>query len=574
MNAARFLRSIAHTRPSQLRERLRRILRNLAHDWRLAGTARARTTDAPQLATQIPRPLFRARTDRFDATDGPHARFLGVRRPLTVPVDWDALDAPELERMNLHYMEFLEAVDDDAFTALVDDWIEHNPLAARGSWRIGWNSFVVSLRSVVWMQELERRAERLDPSFRERCARSLAQQLGFLESHLELDIGGNHLIKNAKALLWASRVFTGHDARRWGARATEMLRTELDEQILADGVHYERSPAYHVQVFADVLECAHVAGDELRRELERRLEPMAQALVDLTHPDGCPSLFNDGGLHMTYAPEECLGLYERSFGRARPTPREVFVLEQAGYFGARHGDSLILVDCGRLAPDHLPAHGHGDVLAFEWTIGGRRFVVDAGVFEYERGELRDLSRSTAVHNTITIDNGDQAEFWAAFRVGRRPRVRLERYELLGRGFVLEGSHDGYAHLAGAPIHQRRFIIGRDSLVIDDSVDGGMRQSVSARLLLHPDVAVTTFGRHGVHMRHGNVSVVLESRHPLSVVEAEWWPNFGVRQATKRIVVHASPAPCRSSIRMHRITQSSSTAAFIPGAAVPVASPRR
>jgi uncharacterized heparinase superfamily protein len=230
----------------------------------------------------------------------------------------------------------------------------------------------------------------------------------------------------------------------------------------------------------------------------------------------------------------------------------VFAFQHAGYFGARHGASLFLADCGALAPDHLPAHGHGDALSFEWSAGGRRIVVDAGTYEYERGLVRDLARSTRVHNTVTLDDQDQAEFWAAFRVGRRPRVCMERYELLGRGFIVDGSHDGYAHLDGDPIHRRRFVVGRDSFVIDDSVDGGARQSVAARLLLHPDVQVRLNGKHMATLRAGDVAVVVESRHPMTVIDAEWFPDFGVRCACKQIVVHYAPAPCRGSFRLQRV----------------------
>lgn len=226
------------------------------------------------------------------------------------------------------------------------------------------------------------------------------------------------------------------------------------------------------------------------------------------------------------------------------------MFQDGGYFGARHGGSLFIADCGAIAPDHLPAHGHGDVLAFEWTVGGQRLIVDAGVFEYERGPMRDLSRSSRSHNTLTLDDRDQAEFWAAFRVGRGPRVKIERFETLGRGFVLEGSHDGYRHLRGAPIHRRRFIVGRDSLVIADSVEGGARQSVEA-LLLHPAVCVEKVGP-GAMFRIGSLAVLVETRHPLSIVDAHWWPNFGERIPTRQVVLHYPFAPCSGRFSLRRV----------------------
>jgi uncharacterized heparinase superfamily protein len=553
LSTGRYLRSVAHTRPAQLLERARRIVRQRAHDLAPHRLARALEGPLPPCTQALPPPLLPPRSDRVTfATGEPCASFLSVVHSLRVPIDWRLDGAPELERMNLHYMEYLEAVDDERFMRIVADWIEQNSLAASGSWRIAWNSFVVSLRVLVWMQQLALRWERLSATFRERAVRSLVQQLRFLDRRLELDIGGNHLIKNAKSLLWASHFFTGGEPLGWGSHARRILIAQTAEQILADGVHYERSPTYHVQVFADLLECASLEPADLAEALRPRLDAMAQAVVDFTHPDGFPSQFGDGGMHMAYSAEECLIAYEHVMARPRPQPRGVFGYRDAGYFGARHGDSLFIADCGAIAPDHLPAHGHGDVLAFEWTMSGRRLIVDAGTYEYERGALRNLARSTGVHNTVTVDHQDQAEFWAAFRVGRRPRVRLERFEPKCDGFVLEGSHDGYRHLPGSPVHRRRLVVEPDSITVDDSIEGGRAQPVDARLLSHPDVVVEATVGGGAHLRCGDVALRLETPHPISLMDASWWPDFGVSRGCTLLVVHYPPAPCRGAFRLRRL----------------------
>ena len=557
MSLARFARTVAHTRPRQLLERVRRIVRARLHDVH-PGVAALRCRGATsELSESAPLPLFAARTERVDSSERKlRARILGKTFGLRGVIDWRAVGEFELTRMNLHYMEYLEALDDEDFARVVEDWIDCNRLDERGAWRCAWNSYVVSLRVVVWMQQLALRRDRLGAATQERMRDSLGVQMRFLERHLELDVGGNHLIKNAKALLWSGACFEGDEALRWSRLGERILTRELSEQVFADGMHYERSPSYHAQVFADLVECARIARPALRDPLSARLRDMAQVLVDLTHADGAPSLFNDGGMHMSYSTEQCLAAYER-IGGVRPEPRDVFALPDAGYVGARNEESLLIADCGALGPNHLPAHGHGDALAFEWTLYGKRVIVDAGVHEYERGALRDEARSTRSHNTVTLDDRDQSEFWAAFRVGRRARVELHRFETLGRGFVLEAAHDGYSHLAGAPRHVRRFIVGRDSVVVDDEVQGGARQSVRARLMLHPDARVESVAQ-GLAIRIGDLSVLVEARHPMLVADAFWCPDFGVRLPTKQIVISYSPAPCHGSFRLTKVNSARSS----------------
>ena len=233
---------------------------------------------SPPLTKAPPLPVFAPRVNALAKTeDGLALTFLG--RELVMPgagVDWTRPgdgDSDQLWRMNLHYMEYLEAASDADFADVVRDWIRANLPARPKAWRDSWNSYALSIRVVVLMQQMAARGQSFDD-----IHRSIAQQLYFLEHNLETDLGGNHLIKNIKALIWASAYFDGRDAERWRRIGLRLLTRELDCQILPDGMHCERSPSYHSQVFADLLECRHALGaDPLGGKLDCALHRMAAA---------------------------------------------------------------------------------------------------------------------------------------------------------------------------------------------------------------------------------------------------------------------------------------------------------
>ena len=223
--------------------------------------------------------------------------------------------------------------------------------------------------------------------------------------------------------------------------------------MLSDGVHYERSPSYHAQVFADLIECrAALTSAAAPAALDEALRAMAIATADLAHPDGRAAQFNDAGLHMAYSPGECLDAYQTLFGD-RPSARRNFAFSAAGYFGRRADENYLVIDCGRIGPDALPAHAHGDILSFEWSVAGERIIVDPGVYEYFQGPRRAASRSAASHNTLCFEGADQADFFGAFRCGRRPDVEVRRLESDAERLILEGAHNGFAPLGA---HSRRF----------------------------------------------------------------------------------------------------------------------
>lgn len=510
-----------------------------------AGKARR---PPPPISGTPPLPIFPSRThgsvvegDRLEVC------FLNQRRVLVLPVPWQdpgVSVSAHLWAMHLHYMEFLEDLPEDRFVAVVLDWIETNRPYTAAYWHASWNSYALSIRCVVWMQQIARRRDRLDQRAVDTIAASLAEQIRFLERNLETDILGNHLIKNTKALLWAGRFFTGDEAERWRRIGRRLLLRELGEQILADGMHYERSPSYHNQVFADLIECYAVAGEgSISDTLSEMLARMAQVTADLRHPDGLVPLFNDAGLSSAYSPADCLEAYRNATGREVAARRQV-ALPEAGYYGLHSERSFFVADCGPIAPDFLTAHGHGDILSFEWSVGGRRVVVDQGVFRYEEGPERTASRSTLSHNTVSVAGAEQCDFFGSFRCGRRARAEVREYRQTADGFTLTGTHTGFDHLPrtnhranrGAS-HVRTFTVEPGRLIIEDRMTYPSGDHwARAAFLLHPDCVVEVEGRAAT-IRCGEVVVRAAFETEPMLEPAEWWPDLGVRQETTRLVLH-------------------------------------
>ncbi|MFZ5704572.1 MAG: heparinase II/III family protein [Pseudomonadota bacterium] len=551
--AARLAQELAFARHVPPGRIVRRLILTAKRHWsdirppRFAGSA-------PQRADRLPQPVMPLRTGMIDRS-GPDLGlyFLGHVEPVGTPIFWSARDtgvAAQLWRMHLHYMEFLEEATSEEGLDWILHWIEDNRPDRPGFWRDVWFPYTISLRVVVWMQFVARHADAVPPDAEARIAASLAEQLRYLAHYVETDIGGNHLIKNAKALLWASAYFSGPEAERWRRLGTATLLREIPVQILPDGMHFERSASYHAQVFADLIEVRSLArGDALAALLDHHLPRMAQALVDLAHPDGLPAHFNDSGLTMAYGVEACLDAYA-GIGGARPAPLARFAYPDAGYFGARTDLVYMVADCGPIGPDELPAHGHGDVLSFELSLGGERLFVDQGVFEYTAGPRRQASRSCANHNTLSLTGTDQAEFFGRFRVGRRPRVECAEWQVEGEGFSLAGSHDGFAHLPGRPKHQRRFRLASNGLDILDRIEGGAARDGSIAFLLHPATRIEPLSGTRWRLNRGAQEAVLSCDLPLVAEPAAWWPDLGVEETTQRLVVRASAVQLAHGVHSH------------------------
>ena len=520
----RHLHFARHVPPTQILRRASLELRR-----RVERRVRPGLDGTASLAPSAPGPVFPPGQSATRRTAGGwRLQFLGLSVDAPAIVDLTipgSAARDQLWTMSLHYFEHAEALDDDAWGNLADQWIAANPPYAPGSTRTGWNAYALSLRVVSWLQQLALRRDRLPPDLVARVASSAAAQLHYLERHLETDIGGNHLFKNILALLWGSAALESARAARWRRLGLRLLDREL-AQFLPDGMHYERSPSYHAQVIGDCLSIRHaLAGDPLGGRLDQAIRKGLQVLADLAHPDGLASLFGDAGLHMARPPEQ--------FG-ALPAPRSSFAYPDAGYFGLRgDGGDLLIVDAGPLGPDSLPGHAHGDMFAFEWSVAGQRVIVDQGVFEYVGGERRQAARSAANHNTVAAPGADQGEFYSAFRLGRRARLAARTVDFDNGRMRLTASHSGFVGHSGGVGHERQIDATSRTVRIRDRLTRPLA-GASASLLLAPQARPSLRADGSVDIAGFDLPIRLTSDCEVQIDPAVWWPDMGVEIPTSRL----------------------------------------
>jgi uncharacterized heparinase superfamily protein len=516
---ARLLHTLRWIPPRQLaalaRERTRRTFERPE---RFAGR---RAPPEPDLrAAPAPSVAHRARFDP-EALRAGRFTFLNEERSVGWPPRWDDPEPARLWLYNLHYFEYLEALSYPEGRELLLDWIARHPLE-RG--RVGWEPYPTSVRLLAWCDWLcgSQRARVLtDAELRARVWPSIWLQAEWLAAHLETHLRANHLLENAAALAFCGACFDG-PGRDWLRAGVALLDRELPEQILGDGVHFERSPMYHARVLYVLERLAATGVPELVRRVAPARDAARAALARLCHPDGEIALLNDSAFGIAPPPSE--------LGVVAP-PDGPFALAQAGYYGARSGRHYVVCDAAPIGPDYNPGHAHGDLLSFELSLAGRRVLVDAGVHGYDGDPLRAWCRSTRAHNTVEIEGQDQSEFWGTFRVGRRARPRDVAWTPLVDGFRLSAWHDGYEHLPGSPRHARELRWYADGvLLVRDRVRARRPVRVASRLHLHPDCVLEEVASRSARVRHpeGELAIAFDGDGELAVEPSVYCPGFGRR----------------------------------------------
>lgn len=405
--------------------------------------------------------------------------FLNIERSLSFPGGWNSPELAKLWLYNLHYFDGLACprVEKTLKQDLVAQWIRGNFSGAG----VGWEPYPTSLRIVNWIKwQLQ------EDSLPAAAFDSLAAQTRYLEQDIEYHLMGNHLLANAKALIFAGLFFAGNEGDGWLERGMAILEAELEEQFLADGGHFELSPAYHALASEDLLDLANLYtayGRPVPDFIGECAKSALSWLGVLTRPDGRFPLFNDSAYGISpqfqdlveYAARTGLAWHQSSLLNGC-TP-----LRESGYFRYQSDRYLLLGDLGNIAAGYIPGHTHNDAFSFDLSVDGAPVIVDTGVSTYDQGMRRMEERGVLAHNTVSVEGAEQNEIWQSFRVARRSRVENVQYaDHAVSGLLIHFD----SHIAD---HGREFRFAPTSIELVDSLGGPA--SGEARLHFAPGIVV-------------------------------------------------------------------------------------
>jgi len=503
----RLLRTVAPLAPAQVWHRLRLVTRRALWERRspqVDARYRKRATRLPAASFDHPG-LARVAAFRIDqrreaqrhvADEVLAGRFSFLNRTIDFEgeVEWfrPDLDKARLWKTHLHEFSYAPALAiahcespgsgyRQRLFDLVGSWSASAPIGCPGFALEAWNSRAVATRLIHWAVAGSLLGLDTDDADGRDLGRAIGLHGLYLRDNLELDLRGNHLLRDAVGLVFADEVVGGVPD------ALARLQQQVREQVLPDGCHIERAPMYHAICLQDLLEVHLLLDDQAPGWLSDAVARMGGLLEYLLLGDGDLPLLGDGWLGEI----EIEPILAASRDRVGTLPTPVDPAHHGGIVALERGAVRAVMRAGPHGPDYLLGHAHADLLSFDVSVGNRRVISDTGTGFYEAGPERQQLRSTAAHNTLQVDGEEQIEAWASFRVGRRGRARVRGQGSDGSWSWIWASHDAFSGLSGSPIHQRLLAISEHAVLVLDVLTGTGRHRVASYLHLHPTCPVAS-----------------------------------------------------------------------------------
>ena len=399
--------------------------------------------------------------------------FLNISAPFT---SWNETSHGMLWAYNQNYMDWLnlEGICKEDCCYWIDKFIEdvlhtenkgHTDLTDHtdNKYQVGLDPYPIALRSINWVKFFCRYPDTATKERRD----ALYSQLRLLERKLEYHLLANHLLEDAYALYIGAAYFRD---KRLLRKVQTLLLSQLHEQLLPDGGHYEQSVMYHCILLDRLLDCINISCHTDRTDLTDILSAYAERMLghleSVVWEDGSIPMVNDAAYGIAPTPDQIFD-YARRMG----LKWETIPMKECGYRKMKNDNMEAIVDVGNITATYQPGHTHADTFNYELRIDGKPFVVDTGISTYNKTERRQYERGTMAHNCVVVDSQNSSEVWGGFRVGKRCHTDITDSSFSTTNFTnltncIVASHDGYGKAC-----RRRFEMKEDAFVVEDWYDG-------------------------------------------------------------------------------------------------------
>lgn len=415
-------------------------------------------------------------------------------------------------------------------------WIDKNPFL-KGPHYL--SAMECGLRIPVFFYTLKS-LDNLSEADDRRILYSIYSHAWWIERNLSLYASlGNHTVCECVGLIFAGAVFRNHVySRKWLETGCRLLDQELGHQLLWDGGPAEQSFAY----YRFVIDLYWLAADFLGKnqlhdciEWKHRLSLGEAFLTAVQNEAGKFPSIGDCDDGYAVAP----GITHMSDKASAPTD-PITTFPASGYTVIRDKAGLILTfDHGPLGMAPLYNHGHADALSVTFTVNGKPFLIDPGTYRYNGvPEWRKYFKGTRAHNTVTIDNFDQAVQETGFIWSHPYKTEIVKNLVLDSGYYLRAVHDGYTRLKYPVLHERSICWFKDSnFMIKDSFTGKGIHRFELNFHFHPDAVLAEgdFWRE-VDNQGTKIFITISGNHQFEHIRGQddpisgWYsPAYGIKK---------------------------------------------
>ena len=369
---------------------------------------------------------------------------------------------------------------------IISEWIEKNHKYNSRSWEVD----IVAKRIIAWLSNSKLTYEDSSADYKKKFNNIIKKQINHLINEIKTSEWISDKMISCSAIILAGLSYKNKDA--YLDIGLNLLKKLIRFSFDNDGFPKSRNIRqlnFYLKYFVLIREWLKESQNEIPEFINENIYYLGQAYVFTSQNNKRDLLFN--GNHENNSVD--FDNYLKRFGYNFKNQDN----ELGGYAILNNKKITLIMDVGSSPDKMFSSNYQAGSLSFEIISGGKKLICNSGYFQNFKHQLNKLSKSSAVHSTLILDDRSSCKFTKE----RNSKSKIfEGLKIVKKNIVFEknywkinAAHDGYLKQYGV-IHDREVefypeqmkFIGHDKIISKNNIKN---LKFEIRFNLEPSVKV-------------------------------------------------------------------------------------
>ncbi len=347
--------------------------------------------------------------------------------------------------------------------SIIQNWIEKNKNYQPKNWEID----TLSKRIISWISNSKITYDGSNNIYKNKFNEMVNKQV----NHLINEINRSNLVDD-KMIGCTAIVITGisYKNERYLSYGLNLLKKIISSSF--DNQYFPKSRSirqlvFYLKYFVLIRELLKDSFNEIPEYLDEIIFYLGKAYNFFWGSLKKSLLFNGNFENDNSDFDKYLKLYRYNF--------KSDINELSGYIILKNKNSILAMDVGPNPEKKFSENYQSGPLSFEFYFQGYKLICNSGYYQDHNHQLNRISKSTATHSTMILDNTSVCNF---SKTKSGSNIINKGFKIFNKNIIkqknfwnIKGSHDGYLSKYGV-IHERtiefypekNIIIGKDKLI--------------------------------------------------------------------------------------------------------------
>ena len=370
--------------------------------------------------------------------------------------------------------------------SIISKWIENNQRYNSDLWEID----ILSRRIISWISNSQLTYDEGDKIYKEKFNKIVFKQVNHLINEIKKSDNYHDKLLGCAAIILTGISYNEDRYLEFGLELLKkIIKYSFDSEFFPKSRNI-RQLIFYLKYFILIRELLKESSNEIPEYLDEIIFHLGKGYDFLWSSTKHSLLFNGNHESNLDDFDKYLDLQKYYFKNKKN--------DLGGYSILTNKDVILGMDIGSPPENKFSENYQSGPLSFELIFKGKKLICNSGYFQDTKKKLNLISRSTAAHSTLVLNNKSVANFKKDFKgkiFNKFNFKTLNKNVVLEKNYwLIKSSHDGYSKNYGT-IHERLLeffpetnkFVGTDKLIKNKNF---VPTSFEIRFHLMPTTKVT------------------------------------------------------------------------------------